>query len=155
MLQLWFIRSFRQLIHKEWLQVAVMAQAIPAINIQDYAVNPSKFEQVQFKPRGWSWIDPTSEVESYEKAIQCGFTTVTQVIAQTADGRDLEDVLKERKRELEMMESMGLMFTTDPETLNQPAQQATSGPNSDTADSVVEEAEKMLREQSRGRVSHG
>lgn len=162
MLQLWFIRSFRQLIHKEWLQVAVMAQAIPAINIQDYAVNPSKFEQVQFKPRGWSWIDPTSEVESYEKAIQCGFTTVTQVIAQTADGRDLEDVLKERKRELDMMESMGLEFTTDPEVANPPAPEPAKASNAadpnatdpGETDPSVKEAEKMLREQSRG-VSHG
>lgn len=162
MLQLWFIRSFRQLIHKEWLQVAVMAGAIPAINVQDYAMNPEKFEQVQFKPRGWSWIDPTSEVESYEKAIQCGFTTVSQVIAQTADGRDLEDVLKERKRELDMMESMGLEFTTDPEVANPSAPEPAKASNAadpnatdpGETDPSVKEAEKMLREKSRG-VSHG
>lgn len=161
MLQLWLIRSFRMEIHKQWLQAAVLSKAITSINIQDYALNPSKFEHVRFKPRGWSWIDPTSEVEAYKEAIAAGFTTVTDVIAMTGAGRDLEDVLKERRHELDMMKALDLVFDTDPATVVlAPPPVAPNAEGAETADDksddpVVEEAEKMLRAQSRRKVTHG
>ena len=154
MLQRWFIRNFRMVVHRRWLKQAVFAGAIKEIPLEEYAVRPEKFEAVHFKPRGWSWIDPTKEVEAYEKAIRNGFTTVSAVIAQTADGRDLEDVLKERKQELELMEEMDLVFDTDPSTVS--ASTPTSPPaagqsdqaegvDSEEADPSVQTAEKMLR----------
>jgi capsid protein len=93
----------------------MLVGAIPAISIREYAVNPKKFEAVRFKPRGWSWIDPSSEVDAYEKAVKNGFMTVSDVVAKTGDGRDIEDVLTERERELEMMDEKDLVFETSPE----------------------------------------
>lgn len=151
MLQMWMIRSFRMQIHKKWLQAAVLSKAIASIPVDAYALTPSKFEQVRFKPRGWSWIDPTSEVEAYKEAIAAGFTTVTDVIAMTGAGRDLEDVLKERRQELDMMERMGLVFDTDPSTVvlaPVPGEQPEHGkekPEEEGDDPAVEQAEKMLR----------
>lgn len=113
-LQQWYIRSFRVPLHREWLRSAVLSGAIPEINIDEYMRSPAKFEAVRFKPRGWSWVDPTKEVAAYEMAVRDGFTTVSDVIAKTGDGRDLEDVLDERKKELEMMAQAGLVFDTDP-----------------------------------------
>lgn len=113
-LQRWFIRGFRQRTHRIWMQQAVLARAIPGINVEEYGVNPAKFHAVSYKPRGWSWIDPTKEVEAFKEAIRAGFTTVTEVIAQTGGGRDLEEVLNERERELEMMAEKGLKTDTDP-----------------------------------------
>jgi lambda family phage portal protein len=152
MLQMWFIRNFRMAIHRRWLQAAILARAITTISVEEYALNATKYEAVRFKPRGWSWIDPTKEVEAYELAIRNGFTTTTAVIAQTADGRDLEDVLNERKQELELMQRLGLKFDTDPSTIkdpNQPApstgKPATEPDNDEPADPAVQKAEKMLR----------
>ena len=65
---------------------------------------------------GWSWIDPAKEVDSQMASVRAGFTTVSDVIARTGEGRDLEDVIEERKRELEMMREAGLQFDTDPAT---------------------------------------
>jgi lambda family phage portal protein len=113
-LQLWFIRSFREEIHREWLRQAVFSRAIAGIRIDEYAADPSKFEAARFKPRGWTWIDPAKEITSKIDAVKAGFTTVTDVIAETANGDDIEDILQRRKRELEMMEEAGLQFTTDP-----------------------------------------
>ena len=113
-LQLWFIRSFREELHRAWLAKAMLARSIPEIDSQQYWSEPSKFEQVLFKPRGWSWIDPTKEVAAYKEAIAGGLTTVTDVIAQTAAGRDIEEILDERKAELEMMDKRGLVFDTSP-----------------------------------------
>ena len=135
-------------LHAIWLHQAVLARVVTSISVQEYALNPGKFEAVRFKPRGWSWIDPTKEVEAYEKAIRNGFTTVGRVIAQTADGSDLEDILKERKQELEMMADLGLKFDTDPSTVKDPnVIPPASPPPTDAAgnDPAVQNAEKMLR----------
>jgi lambda family phage portal protein len=120
MLQGWFIRNFREPIHKSWLQQAVLARAIPGISIDEYANNVRKYEDVRFKPRGWSWVDPTKEVKAYKEAVLCGFKTVTGVIAETAGGQDIEDVLSERRRELDMMASFDLKFETEPQEVAAP-----------------------------------
>src|SRR5262245_866007 len=119
-LQQWFIRSFRKRIHEQWLQQAIYARAIPAIPVAEYVGDPLKFEKVMFKPRGWGWVDPEKEVKSFKEAITAGFTTLTDVIAQTGDGDDLEDKLRKRERELAMMEQMGLTFDTNPEVYMPP-----------------------------------
>jgi lambda family phage portal protein len=124
-IQLWFIRNFRQEVHREWLQQAVLARAVNAVSIEDYAANPQKFGAVRFKPRGWTWIDPEKEVKAYKEGIKAGLTTTTEVIALTGGGRDIEDVLNERRYELDMMKQKNLIFDTDPESAA--FQKSTSG----------------------------
>jgi lambda family phage portal protein len=111
---LW-LRSFRVPFHRIWLRQAVLARAIPEISIEAYALDPKKFEAAMFKPRGWSWVDPTKEVAAYKSAVRAGFMTVADVIALTGGGQDLEQVLDGREQELEMMHDKGLVFDTDPE----------------------------------------
>ncbi|HKQ24097.1 MAG TPA: phage portal protein [Burkholderiales bacterium] len=115
MLQQWFIRNFRLPLHMEWLQSAVLARAVMPIRVDEYAVDPRKFEAVLFKPRGWSWVDPTKEVAAYKEAIKAGFTTVSDVISQTGGGQDVEDMITTRTRELNLFEQADLVFDTSPE----------------------------------------
>lgn len=110
-LQGWFIRNFRQTIHREWLAAAVLAGEVA---IPDYFSNQKKYWRVRFKPRGWSWIDPAKEVLAYKTAVRCGFMTVSDVISLTSDHSDAEDVFKERRQELDMMQENELTFDTDP-----------------------------------------
>jgi lambda family phage portal protein len=121
--QLWWIRNFREELHKEWLQAAVLSKAVN-IPVAQYAEDASKFEKASFKARGWSWIDPTKEVEAYKEAVKAGFITVTDVIAQTGNGTDLEDVLEGRRRELDMMKAADLEFDTSPDIYNSDAMKA-------------------------------
>lgn len=115
-LQQWWIRAFRFPLHRTFLQVSVMGGTLPAVPADQYWNNRRKFEAVLFKPRGWSWIDPTKEVNAYKEAIKAGLTTLTDVIAATADGRDIEDVIATRKRELAMLEEADIeVDTTVPE----------------------------------------
>jgi lambda family phage portal protein len=120
--QSWFICDFRSVVHKEWLRQTVLAQKIPSISVAQYALDPRKFEAVRYKPRGWSWIDPTSEVTAYKMAVRSGFTTVTDVIAATAGGQDVEDILDTRRRELDLMKAKDLTFETDPVAFNDKGQ---------------------------------
>lgn len=151
-LQQWFIRSFRELVHREWLQQAVLSGAIAEVPVGEYMRDASKFEAVSFKPRGWSWVDPTKEVEAYKEAIKAGFTTRADVIAQTAGGQDIEDVDKQRRRELDQAGKMGLEFDTDPEAYMPPepvapmtAAPAAEDPEDDTEDAPASERVIQLR----------
>lgn len=120
--QSWFICDFRNIVHKEWLRQAVLAEKIPSISVAQYALDPRKFEAVRYKPRGWQWIDPVSEVNAYKSAVRSGFTTVTDVIAATAGGQDIEDILDTRRRELDLMKAKDLTFETDPVAFNDKGQ---------------------------------
>lgn len=111
-LQQWFIRTFCEPLFREWLMVAVFARAVSAVNVAEYATNAAKFEAATWKPRGWLWVDPTKEVNAYKEAIKAGMTTLTTVIAQTGGGQDIEDVIRERKRELQMLEEAGIDVDT-------------------------------------------
>lgn len=113
-LQLWWLRNFREPLHRLWLRQAAYAGAISGLRVEQYVADPAKWEAAKFKPRGWSWVDPAKEVAAKKEAVRNGFTTLAKVIAETADGDDLEDILAARKAELELMESMGLEFDTDP-----------------------------------------
>ena len=113
-LQGWFIRSFRVELHRKWMTAAVLSSAIPGLSAEEYGAAMPRYQAVRFKPRGWGWVDPTKEVEAYKQAVRCGFTTVSDVISQTGGGQDIEDVLEQRERELEMMAEKDLQFDTDP-----------------------------------------
>lgn len=112
-LQLWWIRNFRQPLYKIWLQQAVLAKAVPSIAPSVFASAMPMYQgAVLFKPRGWSWVDPTKEVTAYKEAIKGGLTTLTDVIAATAGGQDIEDFITTRKRELQMLKDADITVDT-------------------------------------------
>ena len=110
-LQQWYIRAVRERLYPVWLQAALMARAIPGVSIEDYMLNRTKFEAVKWKPRGWSWVDPTKEVTAYKEAEKAGYITKADIIAATSSN-DIEDVLRERRRELDMLDEMALHTDT-------------------------------------------
>jgi lambda family phage portal protein len=117
-LQGWWIRMFRYPLHEDWLQLAVLGGAIPEIPLAEYASAPEKFECVLFKPRGWGWIDPVKEVDAYRQALISGFTTRADIIREIGNGRDIEDVDRQRRKELADDKQAGqlpLVFDTSPE----------------------------------------
>jgi lambda family phage portal protein len=117
-LQQWWLRSFRKPLHATWLQQAALAAAVPGLAVAAYANDAAKFGAVSFKPRGWQWVDPTKEVTAYKEAIKAGLTTLTDVIAQTAGGLDIEDVIATRRRELDLLDEADIeVDTTVPEPL--------------------------------------
>lgn len=114
-LQQWFIRSFRTRLHAEWMTAAVLAGAVKKVPVMAYGQDINHYQAAIFRPRGWSWVDPTKEVAAFKDAVKAGFTTVAAVIAQTGGGDDLEDTMVARKSELEYMRENDLHFDTSPE----------------------------------------
>jgi lambda family phage portal protein len=123
-LQQWWVRSFREPLLRDWMQQAVMARAIGTISVEQYALDPDRYLTVSWKLRGWSWVDPTKEVNAYKEAVKAGFTTISAVIAQTGGGVDFEDVLTERQRELEMLDEAEVEVDT---TVPEPVEPAVAG----------------------------
>jgi capsid protein len=78
-------------------------------------------------------VDPTKEVDAYRQAELAGYCTKGDIIAATAGGLDLEDVMKARKQELEMIESLGLAFETGP-MAEQPEPEPEPTPEPDATD---------------------
>jgi len=123
-LQAWMIQNFHQRVFEEWLDMAVLSGAL---DLPGYEINPDAYRAVRWMPRGWSWVDPAKEVAAYKDAVRCGFMTQSEVIAQS--GGDIEEVLEQRRREVEMAEGMGLVFDTDTAQVDDKGQlQATVAP---------------------------
>ena len=120
----------------------MLASAIPSVPLVQYGARPKKFESVLFKPRGWSWIDPTSEVEAYATAVKGGFTTLTDVIAATGNGQDIEDFIKTRQRELKLLKEAGIQVET---TVAAPAPTPASAPPAATPAQQPEDAAARSR----------
>lgn len=112
-LQRWYIRAFRARLHEVWLEAAVTFGALPIEHLEMFRKDRQNYISASFKPRGWSWVDPTKEVSAYKEAERAGYITKADVIAATAGGADIEDTMKARKRELDLIESLGLEFDTD------------------------------------------
>jgi lambda family phage portal protein len=129
-LQGWLIRNLRTEVHRDWMGGAVLCGRL---TFPDYYSKPSKYWAVRFKPRGWSWIDPTKEVLAYKLAVRAGFMTTTDVISLTSEHADAEDVFKERRRELDMMAELNLVFDTDPSQTDLKGAEQVSAPPEDTA----------------------
>lgn len=111
--QQWWLRNFRQRLHKLWLQQAVLARAVPSVALEQYGPDPRKFEAVKFKPRGWNWVDPTKEVAAYKEAEKAGYISAEDVIAQTANGLDIEDVVDAMARSRDLYAEAGIVRDTD------------------------------------------
>lgn len=116
-LQQWYARSFLQPLFEQWLQAAVFAKQIPSLSVEAFALNRERFCCPIWKFRGWSWVDPTKEVNAYKEAVKAGFTSVTRVIALTGNGADIEDIIAERKRELELFDAADIDVDTTVEEL--------------------------------------
>jgi lambda family phage portal protein len=115
--QQYFIRSFREPLHRQWLRQAVMSRAIPEIDVAAYAANARRFEQVTWQPRGWNWIDPEKEVNSYIAARRAGLMSSAMIVSQTGNGNDLEDIYTAIASENKDAKDKGVVLTVDPDQI--------------------------------------
>jgi lambda family phage portal protein len=108
-IQAWIIRAFHQKILESWMDMAVLAGEL---SLADYELQPALYQSVKWMPRGWAWVDPLKEVEALTKAVRSGFMTQAEVIAQS--GGDVDELIAQRKREVELAKQNDLKFESDP-----------------------------------------
>ena len=110
-LQQFFIKGLHQRVFEQWLDMAVLSGAL---NLPGYETKPDKYKKVKWQPRGFEFVDPQKEVASAKEAIKAGLKTQAQVIAE--QGGDIDELMVARKEEVDMAESLGLLFDTDVHT---------------------------------------
>lgn len=115
-LQQWLISNFHQPLFERWLDLAVLSGAL---DLPRYETDPTFYRRPRWMPRGWQWVDPAKEVKAAMEAVQAGFKTQAEIIAEA--GGDIEEVFRERRRELDLAEELGLDFSTKVE-VQQPVQ---------------------------------
>jgi len=117
-LQAWMVENFHRRVFGEWLDLAVLSNAI---SLPSYEIAPDRYKAVRWMPRGWAWVDPGKEVQAYKEAVRCGFKTLAEVVAE--QGGDLDELLVARQAELAMLDQMSIILDTDPSQVTNAGQQ--------------------------------
>jgi len=95
-------------VYDAWLKSALLNRAV------DLSFGDSKRfmgTSLKWEPRRWPWVDPLKDVQASTLLVQNGFDTNASILE--SQGKDLEDVYAERKREQDLADNLGLKFGTD------------------------------------------
>jgi lambda family phage portal protein len=107
LLQQWVIDSFCHPVYSAWIPNAILTGALK--------LDPTMIDQYRdgatWHPRGWDWVDPYKDAMAATLEVQNGFSTLTRVLARR--GLDFEEVMTERKAELDRIKELGITIGTD------------------------------------------
>lgn len=104
LLQQWMIQSTLDDIYRAWVPMARLSGHLDIrITTADYQ------NQIEWQPRGWTWVDPLKDVKAATEAINNGLDSRTRVVSERL-GRDFEDVLDDLQREQEQLADRGLVL---------------------------------------------
>jgi len=103
-LQAWFVEGFLNRVYSEWLEMALLTEAVTL----PYA-KYTKFNAPKWTGRRWAWVDPLKDVEASKAAVAAGFKSATQIINEA--GGDIEELYQELAEEKALAEEYGLEFT--------------------------------------------
>lgn len=125
-LQRWLGIHCHRLVYREWLSMSLLSTAIRV----DSRL-ASDYYAVEWKPRGWKWVDPVNDLTAAALAIGLGLDSRQRLAAE--QGRDFEEVVEEIAHELEFAEAMGV------DVSGAPTGESTAVPRSDAAPAVPDE----------------
>lgn len=114
-MQTWLSTELHQRVYERWIDAANFSLAL---NLPGYEINPEFYDSPKWMPRGWDWIDPLKDANASIRSVQAGLSTLGRELAN--QGVDLEDLAKERDREIELLKSMGLQVAVYAETMPLP-----------------------------------
>lgn len=111
--QQWFISWFIQPVFEEWLLMSATAGALK--NSEGGPTLPAakfdKWNQPEFKPRRWDWVDPLSDLQASVLAVEKGFKSRRQIISE--GGGDIEDTFGDIKADEDLAEEYDLDFSPE------------------------------------------
>lgn len=110
--QQWLIEELLEPIFEDWLEWSLNfgfirlpnGSALPAAKFD-------KFNQPDWKPRRWGWVDPLKDIQANVLAVEKGFNSRRRVVAD--EGLDIEEVMLEQSEDEALAKQYGLEFPTD------------------------------------------
>jgi len=108
-LQRWLIEHFLDPAYRMWLEHVMDFRLIPIYGEAKY----TKFTAaINWKPRGFSWIDPQREMNASIAGLQNGILSHSDVAATY--GRDAEETFSAIQRDMQAAEQYGLTMAYQP-----------------------------------------
>ena len=101
-IQRWFIDHFCQPVFDAWLPMALLTV------LSDITLSQAQREQVEWRPRGWPWVDPEKDAAATILRLGNGMDTYANALAE--QGMDFEAVMDERAREQKYIEDLQERF---------------------------------------------
>ena len=101
--QNYMIEHFLDEVYEEFVTMLVMEQMVD-IDLIDFLENKEKYLEHKWIATGWDWINPLKEVNANSKAVAENIDTLERICAEK--GLDWKEVLEQRKREIEFVNSM-------------------------------------------------
>lgn len=89
-------------VYRDWLPQAMLAGKLPG----SLGYDPTRFFDVRWQPRGFDWVDPKKDLEGDLLEVNAGVQSLTRIAAKK--GRDLAEIIAERKAELDAFASAGV-----------------------------------------------
>ncbi len=110
--QNWLIEALHSRVFKSWLEMALIHGAIKMPNGSALPLaKMAKFHAPNWKPRRWPWVDPKKDIEAAILAVNNGYKSRRQVIAEM--GGDIETVDSEQAQDDALAEANGLEYPKD------------------------------------------
>lgn len=112
--QNWFIENILQPIYEDWLETAMLNNAIKLTNGSIIPITKlDKFlSSYRFHGRRWDWVDPLKDANANILMINNGLASLTQVLAE--QGIEYEDILADMKYEQELRATYGIVHSKEP-----------------------------------------
>jgi len=110
--QSFIICNFLEVIFERWLKNVQFISLLQKTKTLDLPYNPGKYNQSEFFGRTYPWVDPFKDVQATALALDYNLTTVTRELKR--QGLDFDDMLDERKNEIDKMKEAGITSSKDP-----------------------------------------
>ena len=106
-------------IFKTWLEIEIMRGEIK-IPLNKFLEDPSEYIKVTWIKPKRSWVDPLKDLLATEKAIALNLTTQTEEAKK--QGKDFEEILITKSKEVELLKTYGLWVEPEVEEKDSPTQ---------------------------------
>jgi lambda family phage portal protein len=94
-------------VYLDWLSMGILTQQVRV----DTRL-ASEYDEVEWQPRGWKWVDPLNDLQAGALAIQLGLDTRTRLAAE--GGLDFESNIDRLAEEQDYAEQAGVTLGSDP-----------------------------------------
>lgn len=139
-IQQWLSSSLHQKVFEEWLNQAVYSNAL---SLPGFEADKRWYNHPAWMPRGWSWIDPSKDVNASIAAITNGLSTLGRELA--SQGLDFEEIVEDRRREVDLLKKAKISVEIYPETMPEPPTPKVDGAAGETPSAAPKDGLQAVR----------
>jgi lambda family phage portal protein len=104
--QIHIVTYFLKPVFNEWLEANVLAGNIQGLTATRYYNSKEEFKSYWIPPKR-DWVDPLKDIRAFEKDLELNAATLTEYLG--SKGKDIDDVLEERKEEIAKLKAAGIL----------------------------------------------